>query len=78
MARRPEHDGIAGGAPGAGVAGPVFLADVGFHLHDAPGQALPVKLADEDAAQQIAGDGQGRAVVEGARQDGHGEDCSTG
>ena len=71
MPRRAEHHGIAGGLPGAGMAGAILLADVGFHFHNPPGHPLAVHLMYQDTAKQIAGDCQGGAGIKIAGQREH-------
>ena len=60
MARRAEHDGIAGCfVVSVGVGRLVDGTDVGLHLRNAADGGAAVPAADQILAQQLPGDGQG-------------------
>lgn len=63
-AGRAEDDLGAGGDAAGGVGGFVIEAEVGFGFDDGGG----VGAADEEFAEEIAGDGDGVAGVEGFRE----------
>ena len=66
VAGRAEKDGIAEGASGGGVGGGIVGAEVGFGLDDASGENVLAMAADENLAEEFAGDDAGIAVEEGA------------
>jgi hypothetical protein len=61
----PEHDAIALGQPGCGVAGGVVL-EVGFGFDDNPATGPRWGLAEQPMPKQSASDEPGRGGVEGA------------
>src|SRR5512144_526937 len=65
---RAEHRGVAGGAAAVGVRPWVRRAGVGLYLGQPYGDETVVGVVLDDAAEQVARDGEHRAIEEGARQ----------
>jgi hypothetical protein len=61
-----EEHGIAGGEAGGGVGGGIVLAEVSFDFDDAGGEGDSPTFANQDLAQEFAGDAARIAGVEGA------------
>jgi hypothetical protein len=59
VADRTVHRCRPSSQPGTGVARPVVQAGIRLGLDDPPDDLLPVELADDQHAQQVAGDGLG-------------------
>jgi hypothetical protein len=66
MARRPEHDPIAGGLPEAGVRRAVVAPDVRLELDDATDSPPGLVIADEAGADERSGRLQRRRREDGA------------
>jgi hypothetical protein len=66
VAGRAEEDGVAGSLSRGGVGGGIVLSEVGFDLDDASRKALGSSSANENFAEQVAGDGVRRAGEEAA------------
>lgn len=64
-----EEWGVVGGEAAVGVGGGVGEAEVGLDLGDAAGEALAVKIADKELAEEGSGDDLGGAGVEGSRKE---------
>ena len=58
----------ARGAAFGGVAGEVVRADVGFGFDDAGAEGVAAVAADEDGADEVAGDGGGVGLKEVVRE----------
>jgi hypothetical protein len=70
---RAEQDRVAGGSAGGGVSGGIVLAEIGFNFDQAGGKDF-CSGAEQEFANQIAGDAAGRAGEKGSsqRMSGHG------
>ena len=69
MARRTEHDPVAGGLAEPGVRGPIVPSDVRLDLDDPPDPPPGRVVADEARADERAGRRDGGRREDGAIDD---------
>ena len=68
VARRPVQGRVATRRSGCRVTGRIRLANVGFGFDDDPGGSHAPPVVDDNLADQVASDVEGRAIIKRPRQ----------